>query len=282
MNFTKHWIATVLYFVVIFACNSTSVLASEQENIKVVVVCKGLFDDGIEVAFPDQQPFIYQNEIMIPVRATMQMYRADVNYYVAGSTCPARVDIQKDGVNATFYVGKSEYETYHPKYEGGALDIVKHPMDVPTQFVNGTVVVPYKYIVEELGGNVTWDDKTNTITITDAKGYTKPELIVDYNDGYLVTIRNKYDTRDRLFRFVCTSNPGLNRWHTFVYSTGKPTICNEDANYHSYHAIYMPHGDCYYDEELIPGMIVTYDVFEKLPDGTERKLDQITFTIPSF
>lgn len=56
--------------------------------------------------------------------------------------------------------------------------------DAPAYIKNGTVMVPLRAIAEEVGGNVTWDDATRTVTVT------KDDTVIEITPGSMTVLVN--------------------------------------------------------------------------------------------
>jgi hypothetical protein len=79
----------------------------------------------------------------------------------------------------------------------------------------------------------------------------------------------------RYFRFVCTSHPELNYKNTYDWH-GNPIVKRMDDGYTTTYE--LAPGGRYYDIPLKKGMVVTFDVYEKI-NGVEYKVDTIVETL---
>ncbi|NLJ72545.1 MAG: hypothetical protein GX333_06005, partial [Syntrophomonadaceae bacterium] len=79
----------------------------------------------------------------------------------------------------------------------------------------------------------------------------------------------------RYFRFVCTSHPELNYKNTYDWD-GNSIVERMDDGYTTTYEL-APGGQAY-NIKLAKGMVVTFDVYEKI-NGVEVKVDTIVETL---
>jgi hypothetical protein len=119
------------------------VASAQTRDIKVVL-------NGQRITF-DQQPFIEEGRTLVPIRAVFAGMGADIGYDDQTRTATVRVGgttvvVQAD--NRTAQVNGSPRE-----------------LDVAARIVNGRIVVPLRFMVEALAGEVHWEDATSTINL---------------------------------------------------------------------------------------------------------------------
>ena len=147
--------------------------------------------------------------------------------------------------------------------------------DYPYEPVSYTHLFPIRVAAEALGATVDWDANTYTVLInTKGVSVEKPEWNIIRRDVGR-TFELKSLEPNRYFRFVCTSHPELNYKNTYDWN-GNPIVERMDDGYCvSYE---LAPGGRYYDIPLKKGMVVTFDVYEKI-NGVEVKVDTIVETL---
>lgn len=224
--------------------------------------------DGQYVSFPDQKPFIDSGRTLVPVRAPMEKLGCKVDW----DEVKRQAIITKDGTTAVFTIGSKTY----------TINNVKKTMDVEPKIAGGRSVFPIRYCAEAFGANVGWNANTYTVIITSQKNQEgmlprtvskdDPMFKIIYSDpvpryvgtNAILHALNTYN--GERYRFVCVSHEGMNTFHSKVYSTGEPSIQKRDEGYRTYFSI--PGKG--FDQELTPGMLLTYEVYD-----TSNKLVRI-------
>jgi hypothetical protein len=175
----------------------------------------------------------------------------------------------------------------------------------PMVVAPGRTMLPARYVAEGLGFTVDWDDQ-NRLVIVYPEGSEKPDLhailakingnqsnlnnlpvgyekpewnIIRRDVGRTFELKAERDPKtglyvNRYFRFVCTSHPELNKINTYDWN-GNP-IVNDNTTYTTTYEL-APGGQAY-DIKLTKGMVVTFDVYEKI-NGVEVKVDTIVETL---
>lgn len=138
----KRWVALVC-LVLLTATVAVPVTAAERD-IKVVL-------NGQAIVFPDQSPFIEGGRTLVPIRAVFAGMGADIAFDDATQTATVRV-------GATTVVIQAENQT-------ATVNGEVRQLDVPARIVNSRIVVPLRFMVEALAGEVHWEDDTSTINL---------------------------------------------------------------------------------------------------------------------
>ncbi|MGG1880324.1 copper amine oxidase N-terminal domain-containing protein [Paenibacillus cisolokensis] len=142
---------------------------SAAENVYVQV-------DGKNVKFPDAQPYVESNRVLIPIRFVSEALGAKVSYKkeTTGSRVERVVYVELNGkmirmpVNSdTVLVGDT---------------IVK--LDVPARLQGSRVFVPLRFVSEALGAKVNWNQSKKLVSISTGKEVTEPEPVPDPNNMY--------------------------------------------------------------------------------------------------
>jgi len=109
----------------------------------------------------DQPPIIVNNRTFVPVRAVVEAMNGDVNW--DGVTqC---VTLSHNGDTIKLFINSTT------AYLNGEPTI----LDVPPQAINGRTLLPIRFVAENFGYNVEWNEYSKTIDI-----YSKSENMIDY------------------------------------------------------------------------------------------------------
>ncbi len=126
----------------ILAAMATCAIAEDTYTVTV---------NGTVVSFPDQQPYVKNDRVMVPVRAPMEAMGVAVSW----NNTEQSATMVKGDITAVFTVGSSSYTV-----NGEALT-----MDVAPEIVVDRVAFPIRYCAEAMGGTATYNDKTKTVAI---------------------------------------------------------------------------------------------------------------------
>lgn len=140
----KFWYVFCTLCILMLAAGSVSVSAAEGEVVQVEL-------DGQIIAFPDQQPIIYHERTMIPVRGVFEAAGATVTWAPETQT----VSVQKDDISLTLVVGEDVM------LRNGA----EIPLEVPVTMLNDRVMIPVRAVMEALTLEVGWEPVTRTVII---------------------------------------------------------------------------------------------------------------------
>ena len=103
-----------------------------------------------------QHPVMESDRILVPMRFLFEQMGAEVDWNDATQTATA-ISARGGGENTvTFSIDNTT------AYVNGA----ETPMDVPARLINDQTFVPLRFLSENLGYNVEWDEETNTAIIT--------------------------------------------------------------------------------------------------------------------
>gem|GEM_PF-4039846 len=131
----KHIIFSTSIFILLLLLFTSTALA--QSELAVYV-------DGTEVDFPDQMPFINQdNRTLVPIRFIAEEMGAEVNWKDAKEL----VKIERDATLITLFIGESRARVNNQwRY-----------FDTKAEIHNGRTMVPLRFISETLDVKVKWD-----------------------------------------------------------------------------------------------------------------------------
>ena len=122
-----------------------SAMALAGDVVRIVV-------DGQELQ-PDVPPQIVQDRTLIPIRFVAEALGADVDWEDATKTAIGK----KGEVEIKLAIG------------GAALKKgVPTEIDVPAAIIGDRTMVPLRFVSENLGAQVDWDDATRTVTVLSA------------------------------------------------------------------------------------------------------------------
>lgn len=117
-----------------------------EEEIRVIV-------NGEEVSFPDQKPEIVNDRTLVPLRAIFEALKAEVSWDENTKT----VSSQKGELSVSLSINSDQL------YQNG----IAKTLDVPAQILNGRTMVPVRAISEAFNCQVSWDQNTKTVTVTE-------------------------------------------------------------------------------------------------------------------
>ncbi|MCH5212314.1 MAG: copper amine oxidase N-terminal domain-containing protein [Oscillospiraceae bacterium] len=118
----------------------------EAESVEPIYVALG---DNL-LAF-EERPVIEDERTLIPIRFLFETMGASVNWDDETRTA----SIEKDGVTVTLTIDDT---TAYVNGEAVTLD-------VPARLINGKTMVPVRFLSENLGYNVDWNDDTRMVTV---------------------------------------------------------------------------------------------------------------------
>lgn len=136
--------------------------------------------DGKEMKLPSNaQVSIINNSVMIPIRVVAE----NLNFKVTWDQKIKRVKIQNDTDTLTLTVNKKE----------ALINDIPSLLEVSPRNLNKTVVVPLRFVSENMGLAVKWDNKNKVVTLTSSipvadsngsDGETYEESVKHVNDMY--------------------------------------------------------------------------------------------------
>ncbi|HPZ43041.1 MAG TPA: copper amine oxidase N-terminal domain-containing protein [Bacillota bacterium] len=106
--------------------------------------------DGMPVHF-DVDPFIKDDRTIVPLRNLAETLGFEVTW-----TEPDRIDLKREDISITMYIG-------NPVYIANGIE---KTLDVPPFIKDGRTMVPLRFIAEEFGCQVDYDEATKTVFIT--------------------------------------------------------------------------------------------------------------------
>jgi hypothetical protein len=116
--------------------------------------------NGNPITFPNQQPLMENDRVFVPLRGVFETLGAKVNWDPASQTVTAfrgRTKIQ-------LTIGQNT----------ASVDGQPVQLDVAAQVLQGSTMVPLRFVGEALGNNVKWDSANNTVIISGGGDYNIP------------------------------------------------------------------------------------------------------------
>lgn len=108
--------------------------------------------DGKQLVF-DQQPYIEEGRVMLPMRIIFQELGASVSYK------DRKIEAKRGDITIRLALDSKEMQV------GSAVK----ELDVPAVSVGGRTMLPLRAVAEALQCNVQWDNASKTVTITNTK-----------------------------------------------------------------------------------------------------------------
>ncbi|MDM5279574.1 CotH kinase family protein [Paenibacillus silvae] len=107
--------------------------------------------DGKNITFPDQNPLVQDDRVMVPVNAILEALGADVKWDKTAKTVTAVLD----GQTFVLQIGSSTATVNGEKLQ----------MDTASVIQNSRTLVPVRFISEGLGLTVDWNQNSGTVSL---------------------------------------------------------------------------------------------------------------------
>lgn len=118
----------------------------EEQTTKIIVKF-----NGVEMNFEDQGPVIKDNRTLLPFRAILEKMGATVTWDEVNRTVRAI----KGTTGMVFEIGNTV----------AIIGQERVDMDVPAQIINGRTMIPVRFVAENLGYNVEFDNSTEGVYV---------------------------------------------------------------------------------------------------------------------
>lgn len=116
--------------------------------------------DGTPVLFPDQEPVMIADRVLVPARGVFEAMGAEVTYVPPGDNAGEQVFIQYGSTAISFEIGSSRVAV-------GKGDVVRtKTLDVSTQMLRDRAMIPIRFVSETIGYRVDWNAAQNRVEIT--------------------------------------------------------------------------------------------------------------------
>jgi len=116
------------------------------------------------VNFPDQQPIIVDGRTLVPVRGVFEMLGFDVDWDDYTQT----VILSSDDYVVNITIESDIFTTNE----------VRHTLDVPAQLIGERTMLPLRAVLESVGFDVCWSERTQTVYIESRACEVEGEVIV--------------------------------------------------------------------------------------------------------
>jgi len=135
--------------------------------------------DGQDVRFRDQMPIERGGRVLVPLRGVFEDMGATVDWDPA----TRMVHAERSGQHVDLRIGSREAD----------VDGRRTMLDVPARVMNGSTMVPLRFISEALGSTVDWRAYDRTVMINSGYGMVGNDLSRRRGDTY--TARQRDETR---------------------------------------------------------------------------------------
>ncbi|WP_135554627.1 stalk domain-containing protein [Paenibacillus cymbidii] len=126
------------------ACWKLSAVQAADDDTATVTI------DGIVQRY-EQTPVIVDGTTMVPLRAIFEALGARIEWDTQTSTVIARKEFKQ----VTLTIGKTQ----------AFIDSTEKTLDQPAMLVNGSTMVPLRFVSTAFGAEVGWDGETRTVSI---------------------------------------------------------------------------------------------------------------------
>lgn len=140
---TGHYAPSVQYKIMV-STKGSQAIKQGLDGIKVII-------NGIEQSY-SQNPILKSGTTLVPLRGIFESLGATVSY----NSKQKEITSRKGNIKLNLTLG-DKFAIVNNK---------KISLSQPAQTINGSTMVPLRFIGEALGANVQWDGNTKTITIT--------------------------------------------------------------------------------------------------------------------
>ncbi len=111
-------------------------------------------------------PVMEEDRMLVPMRFLFEQMGAEVNWDENTQTATATVPVSADAQLRTFGAETAKSVTFAIDNTIATVNGSTAEMDVPARLVNDKTMVPLRFLSENLGCTVDWDEATNTAIIT--------------------------------------------------------------------------------------------------------------------
>ncbi|RVU55560.1 copper amine oxidase N-terminal domain-containing protein [Anaerosphaera multitolerans] len=137
--------------------------------------------NGEFMEFEDQQPVVKENRTLVPFRGLLEKMGAEVEWDAVNRTVRAN----KDGVGMVFEVGNKTALVGENRVD----------MDVPAQIINNRTMIPIRFVSENLGFKVEFDNSVPGVYLIDIYNITEAELEAKINEEVEVEAEVEAETK---------------------------------------------------------------------------------------
>ncbi|HIW57741.1 MAG TPA: copper amine oxidase N-terminal domain-containing protein, partial [Firmicutes bacterium] len=114
----------------------------------------------------DQPPVTENDRTLVPMRFLFEQMGAEVTWDDATQTATATVPVTTEEEIQTFGLAEEKSVTFSVDNTTATVNGSVATMDVPARLINDKTMVPLRFLSENLGFNVQWDEATRTAIVT--------------------------------------------------------------------------------------------------------------------
>ncbi len=114
----------------------------------------------------DQPPVMEDDRTLVPMRFLFEQMGAEVTWDEANQAATASVPVTTEQEIRTFGLAEEKSVTFSVNNTTATVNGATATMDVPARLINDQTFVPLRFLSENLGYTVDWDEATNTAIIT--------------------------------------------------------------------------------------------------------------------
>ena len=167
-----------------------------------------VFLDGREIQF-DVRPQSVNSRVMVPMRAIFQEFGLRVNWNQSEQTVTAT----GENVSIVFKIGSNT----------ALVNYAEQKLDAPARAINGTTMIPLRFLSENMGYNLVWNSESNIILLSQSNivewrygGYEKIAPYKEfelkyYNGSQTEEMRYTGQNHDVKFYNIYTENGKLSQ-----------------------------------------------------------------------
>ena len=145
-------------------------LEYDIEEIKQSIIAKNGLDctyvkmNGEILGF-DTMPIMEEDRMLVPMRFLFEQMGAEVEWDGTTNTATAVLSPGTEGQIQTFGLEYAKTVTFSIDNTTAKVNGAEVTMDVPARLINDKTMVPLRFLSENLGYTVTWDDENKTAII---------------------------------------------------------------------------------------------------------------------
>lgn len=110
-------------------------------------------------------PVMENDRMLVPMRFLFEQLDAEVEWDETTNTATATIAANADRQIQTFGTAEEKTVSFSIDNPTATVNGTAAAMDVPARLVNDKTMVPLRFLSENLGYTVTWDEATKTATV---------------------------------------------------------------------------------------------------------------------
>jgi len=216
----------------------STIATAMANNSKTITV--NINDTAIDFSkYDNVTPYIENNTTLIPIRAIAEGLNCEVDW---------------DGETHTLKIKGRKEILLTINSDTAVVDNENITLEFPAKIINGRTFVPLKFVSENLGAKVSWNEESSVISIETEKGNSENNM--GDNGGWKgITVGRKGDRQPKIETdpdIVAVINEGADKFTQFTFEDKKTEISLE-------YSLYIPEN---YDENE------TYPMLMYIPDAS--------------